>query len=120
MSPRTTTPLVRFLREEAHRLDVALGCSAAWKDYSPVSPEKVAGMRLPIEFDGSVWSAEIREVADDHVELMVDREAVGRLDAQGRATIRFQPENGRMQAAIGRISSIRPAGDQILLDFRPV
>ncbi len=72
---------------------------------STSSNQSPGGIRVPLEVGGSIWSAEVEELANERIRLIVDREALHRMREHQEGSIHFQPDNSAMQQAPGKISS---------------
>ena len=117
--PTTPSPsLVGYLREQSRLAQSLVPVFGQWSAPQPDSVSACPPFRVPLQLDGSIWSAEVMDVSDDNLRLAVDREAVGDLHAEGEACIRFQPENGFAQEAVGRIAFRRLLGaNRVELEF---
>ena len=102
MTRLSTPTLLDFLREEASLLESSI--PAADCESAGSGPE-TASIRVPLELDGCIWSAEVEEVQERHVHLIVDRDAVQQMDEKLEAAIHYQPCNSAMQRTAGMVTS---------------
>lgn len=101
----TTKPsptLLQFLQNEIRSIDAAPTPAEAHPTSTDL-PKR--GLRVPIELDGALWSAEVEHVDRKQLRLIVDRQAVAEPLEAFEAAIQYQPENGAMHRTSGKVTS---------------
>ena len=117
MSPFAPPSLADYLRSEARVL------LQERNPRPPGEPETTGfaprdSIRVPLELGGAIWAAEVEEVGDRGVKLLVDRDAVVRRSASLDATIRYQPDNCGMQRVDGTIKPTNMVpGGRVRVEF---
>ncbi len=94
----STSPLLEYLQSEVQ----------AQSESKPAPSDNTGAsspIRVPLEVDGTVWSAEVEKMTNDRLSLIVDREALHRMHEHQEGAIRFQPDNSAMLSVPGRITS---------------
>ena len=115
MHAATAETLLEFLKnEDAQRNRVATATAEA----IAACRDREQTIRVPLELDGAIWSAEVERFDERAIDLIVDSQALGDISSSGPAAIRFLPENGRMMRASGQLTHGCPlAQDRVRVSF---
>ena len=99
MSTTEIASLVTYLKRQtaAHHASGGVALAEAELATTPV--------RVPLEVGGALWSAIVERIAEQSIQLIVDRQAAESLEDSAEGVIHFQPDNDIMQRAHGRVTA---------------